>query len=353
MEKDFKLANSSFEFIGKVLQPKITDYSEGKTLRLQMGIRTSDSNFVFVDLLGSQQDKLYLMNKGNKKVMVLWNDRVQQSVIESIADYKKVKIQLNPNEKIQEFISVYDAINSLRKINININYRVRGVINFSRYINNSSGQYVTSAKFTPTLIVPAQDSELPKSTAEIEFIFSKDSLDDTSFNRDKKTYVSAYVSSYDSDLKSTIFVPFQLVINAEKVDLSNALQVSSLNYNKNYFIPPKNDKYYATRWSCNVIRGVELADITERDLTNEQKKQIASGNYTFEEIKIEMRGKFSKDRINEIRLLRPTQKFADGILETKLTDSSFIIPEKTEKFSDIKSIPVDVLSTGEEDGSLF
>lgn len=352
MEKDFKLANSSFEFIGEVISPKVTEYNNNKTLRLQMGIKTNESNFVFVDLLGTQKDKLLLMDRNNKKVSVLWNDRVQQSIIDNIADFKKIKVQLNSSDKIQEFISEYDAINYLKKINTGINYKVKGIVNFNRYFNVKANKYITSMKFVPSLIVVASNSDEKKSLAEFEFLFNKDSLDDKSLNEDKKFYVSCYVSSYDNDLKQKVFLPITLTFNGEKLDFSNTAHMAQLNYKKSYF-KLKNNKYYATRWSCNVVRGVESTDITEDDLTDEQKKQIRAGVTTFEEIKSEMRKGIIKDRISEIRLLKPTQKFAEGIIETNFTDDSFIIPEKNEIPENIKTITSEDNIDSEEDTALF
>jgi hypothetical protein len=86
-----------------------------------------------------------------------------------------------------------------------------------------------------------------------------------------------------------------------------------------------------------VFRGVETREITMDDLDKDTQALISLGIVDFDTVANEMRRRIAGDRVNEIKLIRPTMKFVndDNIsvanLLTDFTQESFYIPSVDEE----------------------
>lgn len=352
---------STFQFVGYPIIPKDKFFISGNngegfiSNSIRFGLKIDDSNTCWVEISGGYNEKnnypIKTISTSNEKLEVLWKDRFDPVIVSNVADFKKIKIQLKNNDEVQKFLHPYDAIQILKNgLNKDVLYFVSGDVRIERYFNTKLNTYSTIIKYVATQIVVAKEKiekdgeteiripEKPRANATMEFIFNKDSLDESRFKSDKKIDVTAYVTSYDRESKKTIFLPINLIINGEKLDFNNQEHIKKFDFLKKCFTV-KGKKYYRTQFKCGTISGREVDEIKIEDLTTFQKEQIALGLKTFEQIKIAMQNKKAGSRITEIRLLQPTEKYPDGNEETEYIEEDFIVPEpapKTEKFEDIE-----------------
>jgi hypothetical protein len=173
---------------------------------------------------------------------------------------------------------------------------------------DKEGKKQVSTKYNPTRIRLAKDDEVDKAELTLSFVFGKDAWDDGRMKDEKKVDISAYFTTYDRATKSNIFLPLQLVLNCENLDLTNTKHKAYFDYYKNLFSAGRKE-YYETQWVCQIVRGVEETEITMDDLSKDQKLQIELGITTLEEIQQRARGGSFGNRISEIRLVKPTNKF--------------------------------------------
>jgi hypothetical protein len=260
---------------------------------------------------------------------------------------RKFKLALDStNEKDSNvFLTPYDFVDSL-KGGLPTDKRVVVVGNFrvDRYKNSVTGQYQTSIKYNPTKIRLAKDDEVDKADLTLSFVFGKDSWDDSRLKDELKVDITAYTTVYERTLTPprNIFVSLNLVLDFNHVfasaskELSNEQKTMLVQMYKRYFTSKVN-QYYETQWKCEVFRGVETREITMDDLDKDTQALISLGIVDFDTVANEMRRRIAGDRVNEIKLIRPTMKFVndDNIsvanLLTDFTQESFYIPSVDEE----------------------
>jgi hypothetical protein len=99
----------------------------------------------------------------------------------------------------------------------------------------------------------------------------------------------------------------------------------------------KSGEIYETQWHCKLFRGANEEEITMDDLSDDQKMQIELGIATFDEITKDMRGSKIGNRISEIRLIRPTNKYEGEmkVLTEYTEDDLFITETKDESWDEV------------------
>lgn len=356
---------NTFEFVGNIHIPKSLDkFHEIKPSesgweghRMNFGVQESKTNSVFVELYGGynkgRSNKVFSFSKGTEnvkgsKLEIPWEDRLEQSTIDMVADFKKVVVDFTIDQEVKEqinqlryeirnleykdtltddesnklkelktqlqekaidrkeFITEYDAIIYLSTMLEHFKshkFRLTGRVEFN-YWNGSSRR-----KFKPELIeiVPSDTSNQLRATMDI--FFTHNALDEKDFKKEKKLYIDGHVMSYDNKEKKDMFFPQQFIINAAKVDMENELHVKRLDFLKNKFKPSKKGVYHL-QWLVNIFRGADQVEFTEKDLTASQKEAIEFGLNKFEDFV--PKGGVLGESVEENRLVKPVlQKIND------------------------------------------
>ena len=333
---------STFTLVGKPILPRsgglvkdiITD--KGLTSKINFGIKTSDTNIVYVEMLAFTAKKgkqiIYTLDTDNKKIEIDFFERLSKNIIDKVADFKKFKIQVASEKK--EFISEFDAINELRNLDKDTDYLVQGDIRFEPFFSEKLQETFILTKYVIRNVTALLDTDeiTPKAKAYVEFVYDKDGVDESNFKNDKKIYYNVKVTSYNKDLKKNIFVPLQLVFNAEKVNFEVEKEKKAFAFIRD-ILAIKDKKYYAFQVECNILKGVSKSDITYEDLTKLEKQEIDYGIKTLEEISKQKNSSVGGNKINELRIIRRGGKniYDNGKILTDYTDIDFIIPETISK----------------------
>ena len=329
---------STFAFVGKPVLSKEEFIKEivgekGTTYKVNFGIKTSDTNVIYVEMMSyvaKSNQKIFTLDKDNKKLEIDFKERSSKQVMDKVADFKKFKIQLGKEKK--EFISEFDAIQELNgKIDKDMNYLVTGDIQYQRYYSEKSDKTLIFSKYIIKNVTVLTDTEKVKPSAKstVEFIYNKESIDEGSFKDEKKIYYSVYVTAYDKESKKNLFIPINLVLNAEKVDMTNEQHKKQFGFLRDS-LNIKDKKYYAFQVDCNVFRGVDKKTIAYDDLTDFEKGQVDLDIKTLDEIaRSKPSDSVAGDKINEIRIIKPGSKkaYTDGKIEVDYTDIDFILTE--------------------------
>ncbi|MCY8083179.1 hypothetical protein MOC02_07685 [Bacillus inaquosorum] len=385
-----KLQNK-FEFIGNVFISndkekfhEVKEFDSGWVKnRLSFVVQESKTNSVFVELEGgyskSKPNKVYSFSKGTEnkkgsKLEIPWEDRLKDETVNMVADFSKIIIDFNDEsvkEKLNdlryklrgldnkdslteeekksrsklldeykelnvngaEFIHEYDAIQFLSE-NLekykDKKFKITGSVEY----NTWKGRNFRKFKIQTIEIV---SNDTPSQLrANLDVFYTNDSLDETSFDEEKKYFIDAYVLSYDNQAKRDRFFPQQLVINAKKLDFNNELHLKRLELLKNFFKVDE-DGVYHLLWEVNIFRGADEVDFTEDDLSPNQKEMIALGLNTLDDFK--PKGGMLGESREENRLLKPILKkvndsndFTEGALtSTYEVEDLTYIPQQAQK----------------------
>ncbi|MCY9418835.1 hypothetical protein MOF50_19815, partial [Bacillus inaquosorum] len=250
-----KLQNK-FEFIGNVFISndkekfhEVKEFDSGWVKnRLSFVVQESKTNSVFVELEGgyskSKPNKVYSFSKGTEnkkgsKLEIPWEDRLKDETVNMVADFSKIIIDFNDEsvkEKLNdlryklrgldnkdslteeekksrsklldeykelnvngaEFIHEYDAIQFLSE-NLekykDKKFKITGSVEY----NTWKGRNFRKFKIQTIEIV---SNDTPSQLrANLDVFYTNDSLDETSFDEEKKYFIDAYVLSYDNQAK--------------------------------------------------------------------------------------------------------------------------------------------------------
>ncbi|MGG2091334.1 hypothetical protein AB1283_01030 [Bacillus sp. S13(2024)] len=388
---------NNFEFIGHINIAKnkdkfykIDSYDSGwEKHTLNFAVKESNTNSAFVELQGGyskvKPNKVVTFGKGTEnvkgsKLEIPWDDRLKDETVEMVADFKKVvvdftidkelkeklnqlryeirtlefKDKLTPDEQEKltslrkeykekavdryEFIHPYDAINMLSNKLENykeFKFRVTGNVIMSAW----KGKFYR--RFEADLIEIVEDDTPSQLRATIDVFFTKDSVDNKDFKKDKKVYIEGYVMDYDNQSKKDVFFPMQFVINAQKVDFENEMHVKRFEYLKNKFSIKKG--VHHLQWTVNIFRGADKVEFTEKDLTPAQKEAIEFGYNKLEDFA--PKGGMLGDSVYENRLVKPNlQKvnddndFTNGAIESdyKEEDLDYVYVQPETKKEEVK-----------------
>lgn len=336
---------SSFKLIGTVVMSKDKDkYCKQETSKkgytykkMQFGIKTSDTNTVFIELMGGYFNNgtsvIKTKDKDNNKLEIAWKDRTRQDIVDSVS--RKLKVELVKDE-IHEFLAEYDFIEYIQQ-NLKSDMRivVEGNMRIERY-KDKQGKPQVITKFIPSRIRLPYDKETDSATGIVHFVYGSDCYDDGALETDNKIYINGYVTSYNKEFGGTFFVPKTFIINGDKRHLNPELFGSRTGYYKQ-ILQAKEGEYKEIKWEVTIVRGAEEVEISDDDLNEDQLEQIKFGVATREEIIKDMRNGMIQDRVDEIRLIRPKNAFENKPTNvTGYIDNDFIINEHSEeKMSDV------------------
>jgi hypothetical protein len=392
---------NTFEFIGNINIAKNKDkfhkvdtFDSGwEKHTLNFAVKESNTNSAFVELQGGlssvKQNKVMTMGKGTEnvrgtKLEIPWSDRLKETTLDLVADFRKTVIDYTTDSELKEKLSQLryeirqleykdkltpdetEKLSNLRK-----EYREKGIDRhefvhpydavvflattldtYKEYKFKITGNVIMSAwkgkfyrRFEPNFI-EIVDSETPSQLrATMDIFFTKDALDDKDFKKDKKVYIDGYVIDYDNQAKKDIFFPQQFIINAQKVDFDNEMHVKRFEYLKNKFTAANKKSVYHLQWLVNIFRGADKVEFTEKDLTPAQKEAIEFGLNKLQDFA--PKGGMLGDNVYENRLVKPLlvnvnefNDFTNGAVESDYTvDDLDYVPVQPEEKEEKKPEP--------------
>lgn len=301
-KKALKKGKATFNLIGRA---KVTDktfnldnsYDSGWTdNQMYLGVDCGNGNIVYAEMRsGFFPDKdnvirAYDKNEKDesgksKSVEIAWEDRFDESLLDSIADSSFLTVGVEKDVKgktvYKKFLTAYDAVEYLNEhLEDGIVVNVKGNIGYSEYEGN------VSAKKDITSIVLSKVEEEEDFKATFSQTILVDSKSIGKKNEEKGTmtldaYVVDYVGSPKIDgekveIKKNIVFPraFEVEINENPEITAKMLQ---------RFFKPKKGKLTEITVTGKLIEGASIVNITEDDIPDDIKELIAMGLYSEEE----------------------------------------------------------------------
>lgn len=299
--KALKKGKATFNLIGRV---KVTDktfnldntYDSGWTDNsMYVGVDCGNGNVVYAEMRsgffpdGENVIRAYSKDEKDddgksKSVEIAWEDRLDESLYDSIADSSFVTVGVEKDVKdktvYKKFLTAYDAVDYLNDhLEDGMVVNVKGNIGYSEYDGN------VSTKKEITSIVLSKMEE-----ADFRAIFSQTILVDSKSigkkNEDKGTmeltcYVVDYVGKPKIDgkkveVKKNVSFPktFEVAINENPEITAKMLQ---------RFFKPKKGKITEVTVTGNLVEGGSTVTITEDDIPGDIKELIEMGLYSEEE----------------------------------------------------------------------
>lgn len=340
---------ATINMIGKLRKLKENGYEEQefsgglirKKIRFQMicGDNVQWLEAIALVWKDDKKNKIYTVksveNGKDEKIEVQWNNRFDESVINSVAGYKKWVVDTDTfahrkeleegdfNEELEkskkkrkEFLHAADFIDYLVKVLDNekskdMIFRVTGNIDFS--YSESKGQYYRT--FTPQKITRVPDDTKQICEGSMKVYFTENAVDETMTDETGDIVFNGYIQSYFSNIKGNAFVPMSFTINKD-AEMAEGF--------KAIFEEVEDDKVREVGVVVDLINGSQQVNITEDMLTDNQKKMIRLKMTTFEKIKKELGDTVRGDRVTKTELKDLMRGYSGGAVDTAYEISDLI-----------------------------
>lgn len=212
---------SSFTLIGK---PVINDYTfkiDEKSEKsnwiynaLNLGVDCGEKyGTVYAEMMGGysaeNENKIYAHAKKEdgsddfkQQLVIDWNDRFNESVLEDVGDLSFLTVGLEKTDKdktfYQKFLSAYDAIAYIKEhLSEDMVVNVRGNLKYSEY----NGNVQVRKNITSIALSKADDSSKYKATFTQSILIDKDSASLKNIDKDKGVmFVDARVLDYVKEI---------------------------------------------------------------------------------------------------------------------------------------------------------
>lgn len=300
--KALKKGKASFNLIGRV---KVTDktftldnqYDSGWTDNsMYVGVDCGDGNLVYAEMRSgffpdkentirafSKDDKDE--NGKSKMVEIAWEDRLDETLFDSIADSAFVTVGVEKDVKdktvYKKFLTAYDAIGYLSEhLEDGMIVNVRGNLGYQEYDGNVS----TRKDITSIVLSRVEDEADFRATFTQNILVDSKSIGkkiDEKNTMELNAYVVDYVGKPKIDgkkieVKQNVTFPktFEVAINDKPEITAKMLQK---------FFKPKKGKVTELTVVGNIVEGGSVVNITEDDIPDDIKELIEMGIYTEEE----------------------------------------------------------------------
>ena len=301
--KALKKGKATFNLIGSA---KVTDktfnldnsYDSGWTdNQMYLGVDCGNGNIVYAEMRsGFFPDKdnvirAYDKNEKDesgksKSVEIAWEDRFDESLLDSIADSSFLTVGVEKDVKgktvYKKFLTAYDAVEYLNEhLEDGVVVNVKGNIGYSEYEGNVS----VKKDITSIVLSKVEEEEDFKATFSQTILVDSKSIGKK--NEEKGTmeleaYVIDYVGSPKIDgekveIKKNVVFPrtFEVEINENPEITAKMLQ--------RFFKPKKKNTLNEITVTGNLVEGAAIVNITEDDIPDDIKELIAMGLYSEEE----------------------------------------------------------------------
>lgn len=293
---------SNFTLIGK---PVINDYTfkiDEKSEKsnwvynaLNLGVDCGEKHgTVYCELMGGyseeNENRIYAHGKKDddsddfdKQIIVDWDDRFNDEVLEDIGDLSFLNVGLvkdnNDKTHYEKFLSAYDAIAYIKEhLTENMVVNVRGNLKYSEY----NGTVQVRKNITSIALSKADDASKYKATFTQSVLIDKDSASLKDIDKDKGVmFVNTRVLDYVKEVNG-IEVKGQYPYNKKfefAMDFSNEVQCKKI-YEKLFKV--KKGVSQVT-FEGDFIEGGAVVTTTLEDLPDEIRDLVEMGVYTEEE----------------------------------------------------------------------
>ena len=302
-KKALKKGKASFNLIGRA---KVTDktfnldnsYDSGWTdNQMYLGVDCGNGNIVYAEMRsGFFPDKdnvirAYDKNEKDesgksKSVEIAWEDRFDESLLDSIADSSFLTVGVEKDVKgktvYKKFLTAYDAVEYLNEhLEDGVVVNVKGNIGYSEYEGNVS----VKKDITSIVLSKVEEEEDFKATFSQTILVDTKSVgkkDEEKGTMTLDAYVVDYVGSPKIDgekveIKKNVVFPraFEVEINENPEITAKMLQ--------RFFKPKKKNTLNEITVTGNLVEGAAIVNITEDDIPDDIKELIAMGLYSEEE----------------------------------------------------------------------
>ena len=274
------MANNYGTFVGKLKKPTgdkvkfVAPAKNNENVLLLNATMESDTNRVFVKMVGFKNDKIRVSLGDGEKMEVDWKNRFDEDIVKKAPSWAKTRIKIGDEDK--EFLTTWDAINY---INDNYDKIENEKLTVSIKWDKNPYNGVAGDQFSIQKIFSAKEDAKDRLGIKTVFWWNKDSIDEADWDSEKILRVNGYIKSYDKEEKKDIFFPQTIVLNCSKVDFENEHQKQLVDYRlKN--LKTKSSTFQECKMECVFISGAEKKDDSEWDesmLTEAQKEQVALG----------------------------------------------------------------------------
>ena len=320
------MASNYGTFIGKLKKPSgdkvqfVSTAKNNENVLLLNATLESDTNKVFVKMVGFRGDKIRVSLGGGEKMEVPWDKRFDEAFVEKAPSWAKTRIRIGDETK--EFLSNWDAIEYIDSNYDKIeNQQVSLSIKWEKneYNGNVSDQYTIQGLY------PTKEDTKNSLIVRTVFWWNKDSIDDADWGSEKILRVNGYIKSYDKDAKEDLYYPQTIVLNCSKINFDDEHQKAQADYRYNS-LKTNSSTYQECKIDCRLISGAEKKDDDDWDesmLTDAQKEQVALGLADVKQFK--PGGPVYGDFKTECRFVNfdLTGDYAEGIVDTGLTQEEF------------------------------
>lgn len=302
---------SNFNLVGK---PVINDYTfkiDEKSEKsnwvynsLNLGVDCGEKHgTVYAEMMGGysekNENKIYVLtkkendddNSKQQRMVVDWNDRFNESVLEDISDMSFLTIGLEKTNEgktfYQKFLSAYDAIAYIKEhLTEDMVINVRGNLKYSEY----NGDVQVRKNITSIALSKVDDSSKYKATFTQSILIDKDSASLKEIDKDKGVmFVNARVLDFLKELNGIKLVnekgeekgswyPYKKQFEFE-MDFSNEALYKKI-YEKLFKV--KKD-ITQIAFEGDFIEGGAVVTTTLDDLPDEIRDLVEMGLYTEEE----------------------------------------------------------------------
>ena len=302
-KKALKKGKATFNLIGRA---KVTDktfnldnsYDSGWTdNQMYLGVDCGNGNIVYAEMRsGFFPDKdnvirAYDKNEKDesgksKSVEIAWEDRFDESLLDSIADSSFLTVGVEKDVKgktvYKKFLTAYDAVEYLNEhLEDGVVVNVKGNIGYSEYEGNVS----VKKDITSIVLSKVEEEEDFKATFSQTILVDTKSIgkkDEEKGTMTLDAYVVDYVGSPKIDgekveIKKNVVFPrtFEVEINENPEITAKMLQ--------RFFKPKKKNTLNEITVTGNLVEGAAIVNITEDDIPDDIKELIAMGLYSEEE----------------------------------------------------------------------
>ena len=302
-KKALKKGKATFNLIGRA---KVTDktfnldnsYDSGWTdNQMYLGVDCGNGNIVYAEMRsGFFPDKdnvirAYDKNEKDesgksKSVEIAWEDRFDESLLDSIADSSFLTVGVEKDVKgktvYKKFLTAYDAVEYLNEhLEDGVVVNVKGNIGYSEYEGNVS----VKKDITSIVLSKVEEEEDFKATFSQTILVDAKSVgkkDEEKGTMTLDAYVVDYVGSPKIDgekveIKKNVVFPrtFEVEINENPEITAKMLQ--------RFFKPKKKNTINEITVTGNLVEGAAIVNITEDDIPDDIKELIAMGLYSEEE----------------------------------------------------------------------
>ena len=302
-KKALKKGKATFNLIGRA---KVTDktfnldnsYDSGWTdNQMYLGVDCGNGNIVYAEMrsgffpdkdnVSRAYDKNEKDESGkSKSVEIAWEDRFDESLLDSIADSSFLTVGVEKDVKgktvYKKFLAAYDAVEYLNEhLEDGVVVNVKGNIGYSEYEGNVS----VKKDITSIVLSKVEEEEDFKATFSQTILVDTKSVgkkDEEKGTMTLDAYVVDYVGSPKIDgekveIKKNVVFPrtFEVEINENPEITAKMLQ--------RFFKPKKKNTLNEITVTGNLVEGAAIVNITEDDIPDDIKELIAMGLYSEEE----------------------------------------------------------------------